>query len=220
MAAATFSSYLDYAETDLIRAVILKDPSRVQELVDKINEKDSNGDTALSWACYIDSPDMVELLLKYGADPNIQNNRKNTPLLITSSQSIAKSLMLAGADINHENNEGTRPIHKAAFLSDQATTIRLVLAGAELNIPDHRGYTALHYCSISARYERLKLMLLYGADPFAINAEGQTCFDVAANDAVKQILSYWNGQKIDQALDWRLDSSLATVIGWQKERLY
>src|SRR5262245_9165297 len=45
------------------------------------NEVESDGSSALLWAAYQSSPELIALLLRSGADPNLPNEFGVTPLL-------------------------------------------------------------------------------------------------------------------------------------------
>jgi ankyrin repeat protein len=68
----------------------------------------------LHQACTSDTKwDVVSLLLKHGADPNIQNNDLWTPLHMTSKKEykkLTKLLLAAGADPTIVNCDGDKPI--------------------------------------------------------------------------------------------------------------
>ena len=48
------------------------------------NEQESDGSSALLWAAYQSSPELIALLLESGADPNLPNEFGVTPLLQAS----------------------------------------------------------------------------------------------------------------------------------------
>ncbi|WP_265029689.1 ankyrin repeat domain-containing protein [Wolbachia endosymbiont (group A) of Philonthus cognatus] len=86
----------------------------------------------------------VGLILRAGADPDIQNDRGKTPLhCATRSGSIA-SLLKAGANPNQQDCEGKTPLHYAAKVELDKESINFLLkSGAELNILDKQGKTPL-----------------------------------------------------------------------------
>ena len=49
-----------------------------------VNMKDSKGYTALMWASYFGSPEMVNILLDRGADVNVTDKFGDTALIIAS----------------------------------------------------------------------------------------------------------------------------------------
>lgn len=90
-----------------------------------VNKKDNDGLTPLFYA--LDTPDanMVLLLLKYGAEPKVQDKEKRTPLhhaalhlLPLRCANIAKMLMDYGADPNMKDENG----RVAAELSKNITS--------------------------------------------------------------------------------------------------
>eukprot|EP00532_Pseudo-nitzschia_australis_P009349 CAMPEP_0168171906 /NCGR_PEP_ID=MMETSP0139_2-20121125/4953_1 /TAXON_ID=44445 /ORGANISM="Pseudo-nitzschia australis, Strain 10249 10 AB" /LENGTH=396 /DNA_ID=CAMNT_0008089487 /DNA_START=159 /DNA_END=1346 /DNA_ORIENTATION=+ len=94
--------------------------------------------------------------------------------------------------VNHAR--GWFPIHVACQYS-MVRLIRLLMQqqGVSIQQPDYAGCTPLHHACMSSRRstgpEVVKLLIHeYGADPCAKNSAGQTAYDVAALDSVRQYL--------------------------------
>src|SRR5208337_1603759 len=68
-----------------------------------INLKNNYDNTALFWASINNYKDIVELLIKAGADLNLKDNYDNTALIwasIFNHKDIVELLIKAGADLN------------------------------------------------------------------------------------------------------------------------
>jgi ankyrin repeat protein len=98
----------NYLNLDLNQAVIREDFDLVKFLIDDgadLNSMDDDGNTPLIHAILLNNVHMVELLLNYGADPNIEIDR-TTPLIVAVSGEedfnieIVRLLLEAGADPN------------------------------------------------------------------------------------------------------------------------
>jgi uncharacterized protein len=90
-----------------------------------------------------DTSEYVKLLLKYGADPNIdadatEHNRIATPLIAAAMNRYesVKLLVDAGADINYLTRHNDSAL-QAAFVSGRVATVEYLLIekGAEYNLP-------------------------------------------------------------------------------------
>ena len=85
----------------------------------EVNVRDKDwGWTPLMYALHANNISIFELLLKAGADPNIQSNNGNTSLhwailFNYKSPEIIKELLDAGADPMIRNSESETPIHLA-----------------------------------------------------------------------------------------------------------
>jgi ankyrin repeat protein len=74
-----------------------------------VNQTDSSGNTALIVACQNGLEDIVQLLLRFGADPNISNNKGNTCLhycFAYGFTTLSDILIRSGADEFKVNREG------------------------------------------------------------------------------------------------------------------
>jgi ankyrin repeat protein len=117
-----------------------------------IEEKDGLGRTPLHYAAYYGSEKMVDVLLAYGAPINAQDEEGVTPLsfLCTkkdfSNLSLILMLVKNGADIEHEDNDGWRPLHKAVLHSNAGVVETLIKCGASLTAPveESNNITVLH----------------------------------------------------------------------------
>ncbi len=86
--------------------------------------------------------DIAKLLLAYHANPNIQNQRGQTPLhvaAICGSQELIELLIENKADIN-KTSEGWTPVHLAAVGNKNNLKV-LIKAKSDLEMQDDLGYT-------------------------------------------------------------------------------
>jgi ankyrin repeat protein len=102
----------------LIVAVTNNQPSKVEELIASanvdINSINDNVGPVLCLAAYIGHDEIIEILLRHGAEVNIRDNRSSTPLMnatLGDHESTVKLLLASGADpslvIQNKNGEPT-----------------------------------------------------------------------------------------------------------------
>jgi ankyrin len=95
--------------------------------------------------------EVLELLLKGGADPNLRDPRLSAT-----------------------------PLHLAAHVGNLGGMELLLAYGAEVNVYGHAaGVTPLHLAADSGRSKCVRLLLEHGADPAALNNEGHTPLQIA-----------------------------------------
>jgi uncharacterized protein len=111
----------------------------------------ADGFTALHLAAFFGRPEVVGLLLEYGADPN----------------AVAK------------NPTNLRPVHSAAASGDAPTLKALLNADVDVNAKQERGFTALHEAALNGNSEMIHALLRKGADPDLRADDGRTAIDFA-----------------------------------------
>ena len=112
-----------------------------------ISARNRAGSNALHWCVYAEESEKSStVLLERGANPNVVNDQKESPLLravIFGRESQVKSLLQGGAKANVHAVEGDTPLHQAAA-NGRVGIIRLLLkAGAAVNALDSKGHTAM-----------------------------------------------------------------------------
>lgn len=140
-------------EAVLARAVSGGDRRTLELLIERGAARDARGAaSALAAAAFAGELDVVELLLRHGADPNLDpafgGHALNTALL-ADQQEIARRLIAHGADLNLRSpaGHGTPPIVFAAYSQsgDPAIAQQLLARGVDVNAANDHGATALGY---------------------------------------------------------------------------
>ena len=84
-------------------------------------------------------------LLRYGADINLKNNDKNTPLHLACQHNnleISRYLLHKGADANLTNNKGNTPLHLACMLNKFKLSKLLLEKAADLYLQNDKRESA------------------------------------------------------------------------------
>ncbi|MGD9637506.1 MAG: ankyrin repeat domain-containing protein [Alphaproteobacteria bacterium] len=142
----------------------------------KVNAIDFFGRTPLVYAVTESSPEIVELLVKNGADVNFQNKKLHnyTPLMesivlnnkINDKEKIVELLIKAGADVSLQSSDGRKVLDYATILysknKDEITlrTIELLLeAGANPFLKPNE--KVLSPYEMARKYENAELIELF-----------------------------------------------------------
>jgi ankyrin repeat protein len=161
-----------------------------------INQRDSNGRTALSWAAERGHEAVVRLLLEKGADVEAKTTFGETALPIAARgghEAVVRLLLEKGADV--EANNGWTALHWAAGVGHEAVVRLLLEKGADVEAKTDNGGTALHEAARGGHEAIVRLLLEKGADVEAKTTYGGTALHEAArggHEAVVRLLTPLN----------------------------
>ena len=134
-----------------------------------VNESESDGSSALLWAAYQSSPELVALLLERGADPNRANEFGVTPLLQASRNgdvATMRALLDGGADVARAVRDGETPLMAAARTGSAEAVNLLLERGSDPNGAETLGgQTALMWAAAEGHLPVVDELLRAGADP-------------------------------------------------------
>jgi ankyrin repeat protein len=135
----------------------------------------------------------VEDLLARGANPNILNNAKETPLMLVCERGTvedAKLLLENGADVNVKGDGEQSAIYLATrYGAHDILEYLCKIKGADLNAAwDFIGYTPLIQAAEDNDIEAVRILCENGADSTIKDKEGKTAIEIATDDAVKEAL--------------------------------
>ncbi|QSZ36474.1 hypothetical protein DSL72_006353 [Monilinia vaccinii-corymbosi] len=106
------------------------------------------------------------LLLATGADFDLANDKKKTPLTIavrTENEKLVELLLEAGAKVNTKDYKQKAPLFRAVY-SENLTLVRLLLeANADVNTDDEEGMTPLLQAVYDENLTIVRLLLSAGA---------------------------------------------------------
>jgi ankyrin repeat protein len=146
----TLSSPSRSADSTFRQAIIsnnLSDINRLAAQTDDIDQRGTNGKTALMVAAKAGDSALVKNLMDAGANPNAENINGGTPVMfaaITGDKTTLKILIKAGVDISARGSNGWSALMVAAAKGHVEATRLILDAGAEVNTTDVYLWTPLH----------------------------------------------------------------------------
>jgi ankyrin repeat protein len=178
-----------FAEVRLVEAVKAADRAAIRRLLTErvdVNAPEADGTTALHWAADGDNLDLVELLIRAGANPKAANRYGVTPLWLACTNGNAAAVVLllkAGADPNTVLPEGETVLMTAARTGRVDAVKALVEAGAAVNTKEGwHGQTALMWAAAEGHPAVIQALVEHGADINARSNGGFTALLFAARE--------------------------------------
>src|SRR5579884_1290608 len=213
-AAAGFAA----GRADIADALMRGDRAEARRLIDQhsdVNASQADGATALHWAVFQSDKEMVDLLLRAGANPKVANREGSTPLWLASINGDAATIELllkAGADANEKLPLGRSPLMAAARTGNVDAVRVLLDHGADPNAKETlRGTTPIMWAADEGHAAAIKLLIERGADIKATSAPAERGRGPAlgkANDPRKQVAAQAAALAAGKALDLNQLSAL------------
>ena len=183
------------------------------------NSKNKAGDTPLH--SYLNSPlytdaDITKELVVRGANPNVADNKGNTPVHIACQtgrlDSVVCLLTVGKCDPNSKNKAGDTPLHSylnSLMYSDSGIVKELIVYGAKANEVDSDCNTPLHIACKTGRLDSVEyLLVMTKCDPNAKNKAGLTPLHVNINSS-----RYSNSHIVIKLITHGANSNLADNEG-------
>ncbi|GMH36878.1 hypothetical protein BSKO_04751 [Bryopsis sp. KO-2023] len=170
----------DELNQDLFDGAGAGDFVKVKELISKgadvsftYSEREA---TPLHFAAEEGHERIVELLIKAGADIDVQDIEGFTPLFLVAQNGhldVAKILLNAGATLDLGSIDGGTPLMEALYLNMVEMVEFLLKSGADVTVRDNVEKTPLHL-AVYGSPELIQLLLDNGAEIDAMNEFGET----------------------------------------------
>jgi hypothetical protein len=128
---------IEQGATPLMKAVVSDSTSVIEHLLAEgapLNAQDAKGQTALMLAVEYAKDSTFVMLLTHHPNLELKDDRGNTPLIVAcrlKKNAVATALILAGAEINATNKDGTSAPAQAADVGDTALVDLMKSRGAK-----------------------------------------------------------------------------------------
>ena len=158
-------------------------------------------------------PELLARIERREIDLNSRNDMGYTLLHATCDkghESVVKSLIEAGADVNVREGagkgllrlvlrRGQTPLHRAAAVDSAAIARMLIDAGAAVNCYDYRHSTPLHWAAKHGNYDMVSMLVGAGANVSARDDDGCEPLLMAVRNGSAAVVEYLldNGADID-----------------------
>lgn len=151
-----------------------------------INAVDRQGVSALAYAIRVNSAEGVSILLEHGADPRHKAGLNAPPLLLAiemGSTRMVEMLLAAGAspkeDVNRFNETALMLAASSISREDSMTRFNMILPLSDPLAVSSSGRNALSFAIHPHGRERLRLLILAGALPHALDEGGASAIGLA-----------------------------------------
>ncbi len=166
----------------------------------------------------------VLAMLKGGINPNITNEKGNSPLIISASLGdlpSVQNLLAYRANINTANKDGNTALIYAARYNHPAVIKMLLMpqtmqAPLDVDAQNKAGETALYWGAAKGNVEVVKRLLAAGADPTIAANNGLVPYAIAQKNGRGQVLEWFNKdiREVENAI---IAQDNAQLLAKQKE---
>ncbi|XP_070843798.1 ankyrin repeat and SOCS box protein 2-like [Chaetodon trifascialis] len=165
-----------------------------------INKRTERGESALLVAVSKDHLQCVQVLLENGADPDLANYERETPLFKAcerNSAAMVAALLNHGAAVNTHCFQGWTALQEAVYRNNIEICEMLLKAGAKHNLTNMYGISPLFTAAQSGQLASLRFLLKHGADINSQAADGATALYEAAKNGHEETVELLLSQNAD-----------------------
>ncbi|XP_026088748.1 ankyrin repeat and SOCS box protein 2-like isoform X2 [Carassius auratus] len=165
-----------------------------------INQCTLNEQTALMIAVVMEHLACMECLLEKGADPDITNKDRETPLYKACEKenpTMVAMLLNYGASVNKSCIQGWTALHESVCRNNVEICEMLLKAGAKVSIPNMYGITPIFVAAQSGKVDALRMLLKNGADLNSEAADGATALYEACKNGHEGTVQFLLSQNAD-----------------------
>lgn len=148
------------------------------------NSRRKNTDTALHLAARAGHTEILDVLLKHGADPHALNDSGCSTLMYAArSVDCLQKLLDAGVNANLQNQWGNSVLHYAVnYGCLECVQAVLNTGNIVVNAQMSDGQTPMHYAASSGNVEMIQALLAAGASVDTRSTFGQSPIDAAIEE--------------------------------------
>jgi len=166
--------------------------------------------------------DTILATLAAGADPNVRDADKNTPLILAVTQSmfgkdrkVIEAFVKAKAKVDAVNSDGASALMAAASAGRDGMVRLLLENNAKVDLRDNDGWTALLYASAGGHGNVIKELIEAKADVNGADKKGWTPLALALNrgrgNAAEQLIK--GGAKMPEKAPNGVDATMLSAYG-------
>jgi ankyrin repeat protein len=170
----------------------------------EVSETLSQNDKALIQSAWDGKLADVEVFVAKGANVNLHDKKKRTPLIFAASNGhtpVVEFLLAKGAEVNATDSDDKTALLYASKRSFSETVALLLEKGADVNAQSRKkGITALMLAAVAGDEELVRMLLDHGADASLTDIFGRTAKVLAekkGNSSVVDMLSELPPQEND-----------------------
>ncbi|XP_066533927.1 ankyrin repeat and SOCS box protein 2-like [Hoplias malabaricus] len=182
-----------YGQDQCIKALLRAQPGM-------INKCTLKKETALLLAVSQEKINCVECLLDKGADPDLANQDRETPLYKACEKenpAMVAMLLNHKATVNKSCILGWTALHESVCRNNVEICEMLVKAGAKISTPNMYGLTPIFVAAQSGKMDALRFLLKNGADINSQAADGATALYEACKNGHVDVVQFLLSQKAD-----------------------